>query len=87
VVLPNGQDMMLGTRSIKDVAGYDLRHIFTGSRGSLAVITTAVFRVLPVTLLPSIEPIRNPPIYPIRSELKRLLDPNGRLQPAFNPPK
>ena len=47
VALPDGEKLEFGGRCIKDVAGYDLRHIFTGSRGNLGVILKAIFRCQP----------------------------------------
>ncbi|NQT34262.1 FAD-binding protein [bacterium] len=49
VVLPSGEMVLLGSHCIKDVAGYDLRHFFTGSRGTAGVIVSAIFRCRPRT--------------------------------------
>jgi glycolate oxidase FAD binding subunit len=48
VVLPDGQLVRLGGKVMKNVAGYDLCRLFTGSRGTLGVMCEVAFRVMPV---------------------------------------
>ncbi|MRJ03207.1 MAG: FAD-binding protein [Epsilonproteobacteria bacterium] len=45
-VLPNGEIIRAGKRTIKDVAGYNLAGILVGSEGTLAVITEITLRLL-----------------------------------------
>lgn len=48
VVLPNGEVMHTGGQAVKNVTGYDLTRLLVGSEGTLAVITQAIVRLLPL---------------------------------------
>ncbi|CAM05535.1 glycolate oxidase FAD binding subunit [Saccharopolyspora erythraea NRRL 2338] len=48
VVRPDGAVTISGGKVVKNVAGYDLGKLYTGSFGSLGVITEAVFRLHPL---------------------------------------
>ncbi len=48
VVLPTGEIVHLGGRTLKNVVGYDLLHIFISSEGTLGVITRAELKLLPL---------------------------------------
>ena len=47
-VLPNGDIVNFGTRTVKGVTGYNMTDLMAGSEGTLAVITKATLRLLPV---------------------------------------
>ncbi|HLC18621.1 MAG TPA: FAD-linked oxidase C-terminal domain-containing protein [Thermodesulfobacteriota bacterium] len=48
VVLPTGEIINTGTRTIKGVVGYDLTRLIIGSEGTLGVVTRATLRLLPM---------------------------------------
>ena len=54
-VLPTGRTVEFGGTTVKNVVGYDLVSLITGSEGTLAVVTEAVLRLLP--LPPARKPI------------------------------
>ena len=44
----DGQESKAGGKVVKNVAGYDLMKLFTGSYGSLGIITEVTFRLYPI---------------------------------------
>jgi len=48
VVLPTGELVRLGARTIKSVAGYDMVSLLVGSEGTLGIITEATLRLIPL---------------------------------------
>lgn len=47
VVLANGDIITTGGKNVKDVSGYDLTKLFTGSEGTLGIITKAIVKLVP----------------------------------------
>ncbi len=47
-VLPDGTIINVGGRTVKNVTGYDLVALITGSEGTLAIITKIICKVLPM---------------------------------------
>jgi glycolate oxidase len=48
VVLPTGEIVWTGANVLKNATGYDLTALMIGSEGTLGVITTIVFRLIPL---------------------------------------
>lgn len=46
-VLPTGEVVRTGSKSVKHVVGYDLTQLLVGSEGTLAIITEIVLRLVP----------------------------------------
>jgi glycolate oxidase len=47
-VLPSGEIVRTGGKSVKNVVGYDLTQLLVGSEGTLAVITKVIVRLVPL---------------------------------------
>ncbi|MHA1269685.1 MAG: FAD-binding oxidoreductase [Candidatus Helarchaeota archaeon] len=48
VVLPDGSVANFGTYALKDVSGFDLCSLYTGSEGVLGIITKITLKILPI---------------------------------------
>ena len=48
VVLADGTILKTGGKAIKNVTGYDFKSLFTGSEGTLGIITRATLRLIPM---------------------------------------
>ena len=81
VVLPNGEIVELGNHCIKDVAGYDMRHLFTGSCGMAGVIVGAIFRCWRIGAHPIEEPLEKPQdTVRLDPQWRRFFDPQERMR-------
>jgi glycolate oxidase len=47
-VLPDGSVLKMGGKLLKNVTGYDLMSLIVGSEGTLAIVTEATIRILPL---------------------------------------
>ena len=47
VVLPTGEIITTGGRTLKNVVGYDLTRLFVGSEGTLGIVTQIILKLLP----------------------------------------
>ena len=48
VVLADGQIVWLGSKCVKDVAGYSMKDVFIGSEGTLGIITQVLLKLVPL---------------------------------------
>jgi glycolate oxidase len=51
VVLPSGEMISTGGKVVKDVTGYNLTQLITGSEGTMAIITQIILRLIPLPKL------------------------------------
>jgi glycolate oxidase len=79
VVLADGRAVRLGGRTIKDVAGYDLKRLFVGSEGTLGVVTEATLLLRPLPP-PSTTLVATFP--DVVSAGRAVIDIVGRFRPA-----
>jgi glycolate oxidase len=47
-VLPTGEIVRTGSKAVKNVVGYDLTQLLVGSEGTLAIVTEATLRLVPL---------------------------------------
>src|SRR5690606_11408922 len=47
VVMPTGEIIRTGGKTVKNVTGYDLTRLIVGSEGTLGIVTEAILRLIP----------------------------------------
>lgn len=73
IVLADGTIARSGGKVVKNVAGYDLPKLLTGSFGTLGIITEVTFRLHPVQTHSATWTVRSEEAQPLASLQKRLL--------------
>lgn len=48
IVLPNGDIVNLGGKTVKNSSGYDLKDLIIGSEGTLGIVTKAILKIIPL---------------------------------------
>lgn len=81
VVLPTGELVSLGAKTMKNVAGYDVPKLLIGSWGTLGVILDVTFRLFPYPFPKKMETTGVLPFVfqPIHKKIKQAFDPNDIL--------
>lgn len=79
-VLPDGTSARFGGRTMKNVAGYDMTRLLTGSYGALGVITEVTLRLLPTPQQQAVLVAGLPSLERAREVADRLL--GSHLEPA-----
>ncbi len=74
VVLADGTIAKGGGKVVKNVAGYDLPKLFTGSLGTLGVIVSATFRLYPRRPASQTILLHSPTLTPLCSLVEKILD-------------
>ena len=73
IVLADGTIARTGGKVVKNVAGYDLPKLLTGSFGTLGLITEATFRLHPVPQHTATYTVRSPEIAPLADLMSAIL--------------
>ena len=61
VILADGTVAKMGSKVVKNVAGYDAHKLFVGARGTLGLILSATLRTMPVEAVPAAAVVRKWP--------------------------
>lgn len=90
VILPDGEIIRTGSKTLKSVSGYDVTSLHIGSQGIFGIITKAILRIDPIIeYLPefNLEIIKEMGFSKgesiILQKLKDVIDPNKILNPNF----
>ncbi len=82
VLLPTGEIAVLGAKTMKNVAGYDVAKLLIGSFGTLGVILDVTFRLFPYAAKENkVERARPFVLKDLHRKIKKAFDPNAILSP------
>jgi len=80
VVLPQGDVIRVGTRARKSSAGYNLCALFTGSEGTLGIVTEATLRLVPLPVKYMALRVTFPSVYDATTTVFHIM--SSGLEPA-----
>ncbi|MHA1301514.1 MAG: FAD-binding protein [Candidatus Helarchaeota archaeon] len=89
VILPSGEIINTGSKTLKSVSGYDITSLYIGSQGIFGIILKSVLKIDPIINYPLEEKEHyiqegfNKGELSIIQKLKKLIDPNNILNPTF----
>ncbi len=84
VLLPTGEIVTLGAKTMKNVAGYDVPKLLIGSWGTLGIILDVTFRLFPYAKEAKSEETLRPFVFrDIHKKIRRAFDPEGILSPRM----
>ena len=85
VLLPTGEIVKFGAKTMKNVAGYDAAKLLIGSWGTLGIILDVTFRLFPTPANKiAVQPVRPFVMKEIHKKIKNAFDPFNLLAPRFS---
>jgi FAD/FMN-containing dehydrogenase len=84
VLLPTGELVKFGAKTMKNVAGYDAAKLLIGSWGTLGVILDVTFRLFPYPAQKlTTQPVKPFVLKALHKKIKKAFDPAGILAQRF----
>jgi FAD/FMN-containing dehydrogenase len=84
ILLPNGEIVQLGAKTMKNVAGYDAAKLMIGSWGTLGIILDVILRLFPYPPAALQAAEGRPFVFnDLHRRIKSAFDPLGLLMPKF----